>query len=256
MDTSSLSLDRLSELAEFLDLHSGTIRARHSGSMACEGGMLYCVQCGAVRRMNLPVVSCPPFTSNPQLSITPEQIIPSLFVASCLQCYKSNTIVTYAGPDGPSLVVLPTVRGGLASPNAPEGVSYYLDQAHRCESMGAHSAAVTMYRAALEHLLFEQGYEVRMLGPKIQKLEEDIAAGTAKDWATKIDPDFMDVIKDLGNDAIHPNDGDISVQAKFDEELTRKVRAAFILLLEVVYEEPERRAKLLGELKAATKEEG
>ena len=60
-------------------------------------------------------------------------------------------------------IVLPNRTGGLAMPNTPEGVAFYLDQAAKSHSVGANSAAIAMYRGALEHLLFQQGYKTGML---------------------------------------------------------------------------------------------
>jgi hypothetical protein len=73
---------------------------------------------------------------------------------------------------------LPQVHGGLATPHTPKLDAYYLAQAKRAQSVGANSAVVAMYRSALEHLLYEQGYEDRMVGPKITALLRDIEAGT------------------------------------------------------------------------------
>ena len=84
------------------------------------------------------------------------------------------TALVYQGPAGPDLVVLPSQPGGLRTQHTPESVAFYLDQAQRAESVGARSGAAAMYRGALEHLLFEQGYRQAMLGPKLERLERDI----------------------------------------------------------------------------------
>jgi hypothetical protein len=150
---------------------------------------------GGVRRMRGQVVSCrseelrpagpplpPDITS--QLGSPPpldprvlDSLTPSLFRLACVQCDAGFTLMIYAGGSGPSLAVLPSVGGGLATPNTPAGVRYYLDQAARAHSVGGNSAAVAMFRAALELLLLDQGYKDRMLGPKLQALEKDITAG-------------------------------------------------------------------------------
>jgi hypothetical protein len=59
------------------------------------------------------------------------------------------------------------------------------------------------------------------------------------------------VLKDLGDGAIHPNDGDVSRQAVFDERLVGEVAATFVELIDAVYEAPKKRADRLGSLEAA-----
>jgi hypothetical protein len=172
--------------------------------------------------------------------------IPALFVATCLQCRQSITILVSEGPGGPEVVALPTTYGGLSTPNTPEPVAFYLDQAQRCQSVGALSATVAMYRAALEQLLYEQGYRDGMLKKKIDDLITDTNAPC---WRDQLDPAFLEAMKDLGNAAIHPNDGDISKQAALHAGLLREVRALFEELLEEAYEVEKRRANRLKALK-------
>jgi hypothetical protein len=58
-------------------------------------------------------------------------------------------------------------------------------------------------------LLFEQGYTEGMLNKKIEALMTDTKP---PEWRGRIDSAYLSVIKDLGNAAIHPNDGDIEKQ--------------------------------------------
>ena len=51
-------------------------------------------------------------------------LAPSLFVLEF-------TLVIYVGDTGPRLAIFPSVEGGLSTPNTPNGVRYYLDQAAR-----------------------------------------------------------------------------------------------------------------------------
>ena len=60
--------------------------------------------------------------------------------------------------------------------------------------------------------------------------------------ACRIDSDFLDALKELGNAAIHPNDGDESRQAVLDRKLLLELRAVFVELLDEVYERPTREA--------------
>lgn len=166
-----------------------------------------------------------------------KQLTPSLWRYQCLQCSSEFIATIYYGPTGRTIAIHSPTFGGLATPNTPETVAYYLDQANKSQLAGAMSAAMAMYRAALEHLLYEQGYnDVRQLGPKIQKLIADIKAGNAPKWANELDTDILDCINKIGNASIHPNNGDITKQEHLDSELLASMSEVFSLLLFIVYE--------------------
>ena len=59
-----------------------------------------------------------------------------------MQCDTEFTAVIHRGPTGPALAMLPSCFGGLTTPHTPDSVKYYLDQAQRCQSVGASSAAI------------------------------------------------------------------------------------------------------------------
>jgi hypothetical protein len=214
-------------------------------------GDMYCPRCGDTRRMVVRPVTTPVIRRNKPLRRTQpilKQLEGSLFVFVCLQCDAGFTAVIYPGPDGPALAVLPSVRGGITTPHTPPGVAYYLDQAHRSRSVGANSGAVAMFRGALEQLLFEQGYTTVMLGQKIAKLQEEIQKGTAPKWAMELQTDFLNVLKELGDGSIHPNDGDVTRQAALDNELLARVNETFQMLLFLVYEAPHKKQDMLTAL--------
>ncbi len=215
-------------------------------------GEMYCPKCGDTRRMYVLPISTPLIRKSQKLNMaapTITQLVPSLFSYVCVQCDTQFTALIYQGPDGPTLAVLPSRRGGLTTPHTPPGVAYYLDQAHKSRSVGANSAAVSMYRGALEHLLFEQGYKTGMLGQKIASLLDAIQKGTAPKWAAELDTDFIEVLKDLGNGSIHPNDGDVTKQAALDNVLLALVNETFQMLLFLVCESPYKKQDMLTTLR-------
>jgi hypothetical protein len=110
-----------------------------------------------------------------------------------------------------------------------------------------------MYRAAIEQLLHDQGFDTGMLTAKIKalNLEAAIAAGTAPRWAHNLDPAFLKVIKDLSNGSIHPNGGDISKPDALDTALLRHLHETVLEVLDLVHEQPAQRAKRLAALKGA-----
>ncbi len=205
-------------------------------------GELYCPSCGDFRRMDVSKLWLQPLDRQP--------ITPKLYKYTCVQCKTTFTALIYEGPDGPTLTVLPSCRGGLTTPHTPSGVSYYLDQASKAQSIGANSAAIAMFRGALDHLLFEQGYVKGMLGNKLDQLEKDITNNIAPKWAMELDVEFLSVMKELGNGAIHPNDGDITKQSALDNDLIEGVKETFLMLLYLVYEHPHQKMQKLNALKA------
>jgi hypothetical protein len=217
-------------------------------------GKLYCVECCALRRMDLKARNYSYKVVN-SISIPPsiEELVArgTSVIYTCVQCQTGYTAFVYDGPDGIDLIVLPSKHGGIVTPRTPQGVRYYADQAHRAESVGARSAAIGMFRSALEHLLFDQGFKRQNCGTKIIDLEKAIAEKKAPKWALEIEPDLLRVLKELGDAALHPNDGDVTKQAALDTELLGRVKTAFELLLHEVYEEHHRRAELLSSLQLA-----
>ncbi len=217
----------------------------------------YCPKCGATRRMQLFSLhwfdrwaggQVPQFPTGHLVEPASEELTPSLFVAVCVQCKSKLTLVVYPGPQGTRLVALPETYGGLSTPNTPDGVSYYLDQAERSKSVGALSAAIVMYRSALEHLLHDQGFTEGMVGQRLKALEE---SSDPPAWRAQLHPDYMAVINKLANAAAHANDGDVSQQAIFEEQLLREVRALFTELLDLVYEREHQTASRLALLQQA-----
>jgi len=236
--------------------------ARDQGNVnSFVSGSIYCGRCSGLRRVKISSDAlfdgggkC--YTGiaqaiNVQSLSTPA---PALFRYYCVQCDAVWSVIVYPTQKGMRLAALPMHfgAGGIASPNAPEGVAFYLDQAAKCHYIGANSGAITMFRSALEWLLEDRGFTERRLGPKLAALDKVIAKGMAPTWANEIGPEHLQVIKDLGNIATHTNGGDLAKQDALDARLYRKVEVTFLELLDVIYERPARRAQRLAELKLAT----
>lgn len=220
----------------------------------------YCPTCGANRRMGVTMLQ--PTTGISQNAVDGSlqqqidfvrQSAPVLLEFSCVQCEGLATALIYRDQSdlGLSLAIFHERKGSFATPHTPDSVAYYLDQAYKCWSVGALSAAIAMYRVAVDQILFGAGYNKGMLGQKIGALEKDIEAGKASQWAKDLDTAYVKVLKDLGNAALHTNDGDISTQALFDRQLLAQVKATVQELLSVVYEHPFERKQRLKALQDA-----
>jgi hypothetical protein len=212
----------------------------------------FCPRCGDTRRMRLRELYWEgPARQSGTAGVSLEGFPcwPAFFVLTCVQCEGNIYVMAYPGPSHTvEVVALPTSYGGLSTPHTPEGVAYYLDQAQRAQAVGALSGAVALYRAALEHLLFEQGYTMPMVGPKLNAIQED---SNAPRWYRELDPAYLRAIKDLGNAALHPNDGNVERQRILDARLLQQVRELFVELLDDSYERPQRTAERLVAMQAA-----
>jgi hypothetical protein len=231
--------NKIKELAVLEDFISA-VGPPNAGASVRNAGVLHCPTCGDSRRMHLFARLKSDNWAGP----------PVLATLTCVQCDTLFTAVLYRSPEGKGLAILPSTWGGLTTPHTPPGVAYYLDQAQRAQSVGANSAAVAMFRGALEHLLFEQGFKKGMCGQKLADLEAAIKANTAPKWAYDLDGEFLKVMKQLGDGAIHPNDGDIAEQYKLDNELLAHVAHTFQMLLYLIYEVPHKKQMRLDALKA------
>lgn len=172
----------------------------------------------------------------PEIKISAESLCPSMFELKCIQCDSFITVLICNFNGNPEILSIPSSIIDVGTPNTKLEVAFYLEQAYKCQMSGANSAAVTMYRAALEMLLFCEGYTNGMLGTKIAELKKQITDGTAPLWAKNSDPEIISLINSLGNFSIHPNDGDIEKQKTFGRELLGSIKILFNKLLDLVYE--------------------
>jgi hypothetical protein len=215
---------------------------RQSHAEAARGaGFLFCPNCAMVRRHDIYArqgMTYILFHDERYLTLTPDSVISQGITTycECVECRCHTTAAIYSGPQGGALALLTSAYGGIVTIHTPPEVRYYADQAQRAESIGARSAAIAMYRTAVEHILFSKGFEERMLGPKIGALEAALAGQTQPRWARDVDTEVLRVLKKLGDGAIHPNDGDVTRQDALDGELLSHVKIAFGSLVYEAYE--------------------
>ena len=223
-------------------------------------GRFYCGRCGDHRRIILStdakfdVLKYTRKGFDHRLTISNSLVgtpAPALFTYQCTQCDAAWSVLIYPSGGNLAMALLPAhlKDGSISTLHAPDGVAYYLSQAARCHGIGANTAAVTMFRSAAEWLLEDQGFKAKMLGPKLAELEAAMKAGTAPKWAGDVDPAYLNIIKDLGNLATHTNSGDLTKQEGLDAELYAHLELTFLELLDLIYEQPVRRASRLAELK-------
>ncbi|MFO0839016.1 MAG: hypothetical protein U1D55_10870 [Phycisphaerae bacterium] len=186
-------------------------------------------------------------------------ITPGIFRLRCTDCDAESLAVLYPrsdGPNGVGLAVLPARWAGIATPNTPAAVSYFLDQAARCISVDATSAAIAMFRSALEQFLTEQNFRERMLGPKIDELECAIREKQAPDWVGRMDPSVLTAslraMKELANTAVHEALANPDGARVHDANLLATIQVAILAILDAAYEAPKRMERQLAVLASNT----
>jgi uncharacterized protein DUF4145 len=207
----------------------------------------FCPSCGEERRMGLRQIAWRASWSpagSAELR-TPEGQ-PSLFSLRCLQCDHMMRVLASPEAEGGVEVFLIPRRWATGIPDGTPGViAYALEQAERAQATKASSAAVVMYRRALEHLLADQGYHHGSLAHRIRTL---LAAEPAPAWLASLDPEYLGLVKELGNAASH-GDGGIAQREVFDEETMRQVHSLFDQILKSVYG-PGRRTSVVDSLRS------
>ena len=170
MATDAFEYD-LAVFEDFAKAVNPQLPANHPGSSGpwLSANGYYCVACAGKRRVAIRPLHWPAgLVSDPvPVERASEQFVtPTLFEMTCVQCQTAYLALVHEGPDGWEVAFFSKERGGLSTPNTPSAVSFYLDQAHRSESVGALSAAAAMYRSALEMLLHQEGFTTGMLQKK------------------------------------------------------------------------------------------
>lgn len=189
------------------------------------------------------------------LNTTPKSITtsdPSLFRLNCVNCSNITYAIIFKSKNNPKLVLIPTRSGGIATPNTPEIVRYFADQAHKAQLATAYSGALVMYRAALEQILLDKGFTGK-LPAMIMSLESKVASGIAPSWARRLNTEILKAIKDIGNSHAHPSE--LTKLLAIDSNFMHSLQKAFTSLLVIVYEQETRhtaaKAKLQSVLKKA-----
>lgn len=221
----------------------------------CEVGSFtgtHCTRCGESRRMTLvardercrnlnPLNIEQTTTRFKEMEVDRDPVAftigspPPIFTATCAPCRNGVSLIVDCGPP-PTVIVLGYGASGLATAHTPPAVAYYLDQAFRARSRGAFTAAVVMYRSALEHLLHDQGFRAHRLIDSIEAAIEQ-----QPEWLAALDEHVMQSVRKLGNRAVHTNGGDLSQQIIFDEALIADIEWLFGEALDEIYELPARR---------------
>lgn len=214
--------------------------------------LYHCVRCGGSRRHYIYIVSASRFYQwDSNLFQSVARLLPATWIFQCQQCDLRSSATMLDINNILTLSIVSEERGGAHTPNTPAAVSYYLDEARNSELAQARSAAAAMYRSALEHLLFEQGFKGK-LNDQIRALVAQCDRGAGPSWAATFDHDFLDLFRKIGNMSVHTNNGDISEQKKIDDELLQAIRSVMMILLDLVYEEPERLKSRKALMQAAT----
>lgn len=168
-------------------------------------------------------------------------------IHKCRQCFNETFLIKHTvDEESPTFVYSTSLQYDISC--VLDGINYYMGQVFKSKSAGAYSVAMVMYRSALEFLLYHSGLNEGRLVDKIKSFEDK-----PPDWATSLNSKFMDIIRELGNDSVHSNGGDISEQEKFDFDMLEAVEIALNELIERAYILPQRKKERLSVLSKASR---
>lgn len=213
-------------------------------------GKMYCNKCGDYRTMDIFGLYIPKDTRQHGAYYIP---LPSFFKINCRECDQKFHVILYKTDQSDSNVcVLPYSTAFIATPHTPIEVRFYLEQAFKSQIGGAYTAALPMYREALEEILSQHGYkgtdDTKTCGGKLSKLQKDIISGTVPAEFKDIENGIMLILKKLGDWGVHADIGKVSDKRRIDADLCQKVSAVFTFLLEKVYEQPAKQAEIKAHL--------
>jgi hypothetical protein len=120
-----------------------------------------------------------------------------VFKIRCAICRQESILIFFSEKEKYKVISIFPEGDCADKKNIPPEVGYYITQAERSRSVGANSAALVMYRSAIEHILWQNGYDSssgRLLGERIGKLKRDIENDLIPQWAKRIEMDYLDII--------------------------------------------------------------
>lgn len=210
-------------------------------------GFMYCSSCREECRMHIGITHYEKTVLHKQvvfkklgcrlLEATDEAAFLTYACVNCLRHYWAYFHRTQE--DDLALRVLPSHQPMLSTANTPEAVAYYLEQAYLAQLVGAHSAAMGMYRSALDNFLDGNG----KLEKRIEDLAKQVENGSAPRWARTLNARILTLIKEIGDTHMHANA--LTDLQNLNTDKLHRVQALMSHLLKQKYElEADRKAAL------------
>lgn len=179
--------------------------------------------------------------------INPQSKHEYIYKHTCAQCENEIFLIKHPVDGQSSLTFVYNAEIQYDWSCVPDGINYYMAQAFKSRSVGANSAAMAMYRSALEWLLFSLGFKEKDLNIRIDKFGKS-------EYSEKIGTEFMDILRLLGNNAVHVNDGDLSLQKSFDDDLLNSTEELLNELINQIFIGPEEHKKRVEKMKSGLTE--
>ncbi len=173
---------------------------------------------------------------------------PAALRLHCVNCPTRFSIFVYMGAKGPDIATFPDRKGGLATPNTPEIVAYFANQAYLAQSVRAYSASLAMYRTALDKILSPFGAK-KSLKQKIEKLEAQYGETGQPRWVRSLTPEALTLLKEIADSQMHA--ADVVKEEALESDFLHNVQVIFSFLLFKIYEEEEQKKALKNKLSAS-----
>jgi hypothetical protein len=178
----------------------------------------------------------------------PNDVNPSVLSLVCESCEARVAVLLYVQSGKVAMAAFSNCLTGPMGANIPKAVSYFVDQAVKALAVGSKAACIAMFRAAVEQLLDEEGFTGGMLNDKLISLSTAVTNQTAPAWAKRVSTPAMDLLRKLGNEAVHPSD--FKKLESVDLGFLAALQIVVSHLLNLVYEQPAIRERRLHKLMA------
>lgn len=165
---------------------------------------------------------------------------PNALKCKCRQCHHDIIMINHLVDNVSKISTIYDVMNYDMCSLIPKSVNYYMGQAFMCKSVGANSAALAMYRSALEWVLEDKGYKNGTLNDKIELFNNKPPENVGH-----IDIKYMTVIRKLGNKSVHSNDDNIDLQYSLDDAFVNDVGLTMEMIIEAIYVIPDKNEKRL-----------
>ena len=165
-----------------------------------------------------------------------------VLIHTCRQCNNESIIVHHQLEKTATVSIIHCVNSLSLPPAVPEVVNFFYSEANKAKGSSAFCASMAMFRACVESILIDLEISGKTLKDRIQNIPPEDSR------LRDLDAKYMDIIRQLGNISVHPNDNNIEILKKITAESIRIVQLAVYSLIDTVYIQPEKKMKEIADL--------
>lgn len=203
-----------------------------------EDYQLFCPKCESNQRVDLRILFANNITGCLGKDITAKHLAPSFYKLTCRRCNSDFIAYIFMPNKKPILAITSLAYGGVSTKHSPDSIRTYLDEAYRCQSVGAHIASIMLYRSVLDIILRENGFTGSVLGRKIEDMVNKMKDNTAPEWTKDIDIEEFQKLNEVASATVHASE---KLTADLDENSSAYaaiLKHVIVNIIQIVYEKP------------------